>query len=114
MNLVNFRFETGADGVVLLVWDMPDRSMNVITEAVMDELEKAVDAVVADPHAATLDLVAMVRDLPTETVDEATAIAVRHGSVFPAGTFAAATERQPVAVVGDLVGQIMVEDSPGG
>ena len=62
---------------------------------------RPLDAVVADPHAATLDLVTMVRDLPTETVDEATAIAVRHGSVFPAGTFAAATEGQPVAVVGD-------------
>lgn len=62
---------------------------------------RPLDAVVADPHAATLDLVTMVRDLPTETVDEATAIAVRHGSVFPACTFAAATEGQPVAVVGD-------------
>ena len=49
MNLVNFRFEIGADGVALLIWDMPDRSMNVITESVMDELEKAIDAVVADP-----------------------------------------------------------------
>lgn len=49
MNLVNFRFETGADGVALLVWDMPDRSMNVINESVMDELEKAIEAVVADP-----------------------------------------------------------------
>lgn len=49
MNLVNFRFETGADGVALLVWDMPDRAMNVINESVMDELETAIDAVAADP-----------------------------------------------------------------
>lgn len=49
MNLVNFRFETGAEGIALLVWDMPDRSMNVINESVMDELEMAIDAVVADP-----------------------------------------------------------------
>ena len=49
MNLVNFRFETGADGVALLTWDMPDRSMNVITPQAMDELEQVVDAVVADP-----------------------------------------------------------------
>ena len=48
MNLANFRYETGADGVALLTWDMPGRSMNVITPAVMDDLEQAIDAVVAD------------------------------------------------------------------
>ena len=30
MNLTNFRFETDADGIALVTWDMPDRSMNVI------------------------------------------------------------------------------------
>src|SRR5512139_2572206 len=49
MNLVNFRFETGADGVALLTWDMPDRSMNVITPDVMNELDQAVETIVADP-----------------------------------------------------------------
>jgi 3-hydroxyacyl-CoA dehydrogenase/enoyl-CoA hydratase/3-hydroxybutyryl-CoA epimerase len=49
MNLVNFRFETGADGVALLTWDMPDRSMNVITFEVMDELEQVIDKVASDP-----------------------------------------------------------------
>ncbi len=49
MNLVNFRFETGADGVALLTWDMPDRSMNVITPDVMSELDRAVETIVADP-----------------------------------------------------------------
>ena len=48
MNLQNFKFETGADGVALLTWDMPGRSMNVITEAVMDELAQVVDAVKND------------------------------------------------------------------
>jgi 3-hydroxyacyl-CoA dehydrogenase/enoyl-CoA hydratase/3-hydroxybutyryl-CoA epimerase len=48
MNLQNFRFETGADGVALLTWDMPDRSMNVITEEVIDELAQAVEAVASD------------------------------------------------------------------
>jgi 3-hydroxyacyl-CoA dehydrogenase/enoyl-CoA hydratase/3-hydroxybutyryl-CoA epimerase len=50
MNLVNFRFETGADGVALATWDMPERSMNVITPEVMDELEKIIDTVVAEPN----------------------------------------------------------------
>ena len=49
MKLVNFRFDTGADGVALLTWDMPERSMNVITPQVMDELDAVVDAVAADP-----------------------------------------------------------------
>ena len=48
MNLQNFKFEAGADGVALLTWDMPGRSMNVITEAVMDELAQVVDAVKND------------------------------------------------------------------
>jgi 3-hydroxyacyl-CoA dehydrogenase/enoyl-CoA hydratase/3-hydroxybutyryl-CoA epimerase len=48
MNLQNFRFETGADGVALLTWDMPGRSMNVITLDVMNELEQVVDTVASD------------------------------------------------------------------
>ncbi|AWN36228.1 3-hydroxyacyl-CoA dehydrogenase NAD-binding domain-containing protein [Methylobacterium radiodurans] len=48
MNLTNFRFETDADGVALATWDMPGRSMNVITEAVMDELQQIVETVAGD------------------------------------------------------------------
>lgn len=47
MNLANFTFETDADGVAVLTWNMPGRSMNVITPEVMDELEQAIDHVVA-------------------------------------------------------------------
>ncbi|KQO71066.1 3-hydroxyacyl-CoA dehydrogenase NAD-binding domain-containing protein [Methylobacterium sp. Leaf89] len=49
MNLTNFRLETDANGIALATWDMPGRSMNVFTDAVMDELSQVVDAVVADP-----------------------------------------------------------------
>ncbi|MBS7696722.1 MULTISPECIES: 3-hydroxyacyl-CoA dehydrogenase NAD-binding domain-containing protein [unclassified Chelatococcus] len=48
MNLVNFRFEIDTDGIALATWDMPDRSMNVITTEVMDELTLIVDGVAAD------------------------------------------------------------------
>jgi 3-hydroxyacyl-CoA dehydrogenase/enoyl-CoA hydratase/3-hydroxybutyryl-CoA epimerase len=48
MNLTNFRFEIDSDGVALLTWDMPDRSMNVITLEVIDELEQVVDQVASD------------------------------------------------------------------
>ena len=49
MNLQNFRFETDPDGVALATWDMPGRSMNVITPEVMAELAAIVDAVSSDP-----------------------------------------------------------------
>ncbi|MFC5397137.1 3-hydroxyacyl-CoA dehydrogenase NAD-binding domain-containing protein [Bosea vestrisii] len=48
MNLTNFRFETDADGIATLTWDMPERSMNVITPQVMEELDKIVDKVASD------------------------------------------------------------------
>ena len=48
MTYTNFTVETDADGIALVTWDMPDRSMNVFTEEVMDELEKIIDQVVAD------------------------------------------------------------------
>ncbi|KRB58901.1 3-hydroxyacyl-CoA dehydrogenase [Rhizobium sp. Root708] len=44
----NFTVETDADGIALVTWDMPGKSMNVFTEEVMDELNAIVDAVVAD------------------------------------------------------------------
>jgi 3-hydroxyacyl-CoA dehydrogenase / enoyl-CoA hydratase / 3-hydroxybutyryl-CoA epimerase len=47
MNLTNFTFATDADGIATLTWDMKDRSMNVITVGVMDELDKVIDHVAA-------------------------------------------------------------------
>ena len=47
MNLTNFRFEIDADGIALATWDMPGRSMNVITPEVMDELSRSSTTVAA-------------------------------------------------------------------
>ncbi|MGO9237867.1 MAG: hypothetical protein ACLP4V_28665 [Methylocella sp.] len=47
MNLAHFRFETDSDGIALLTWDMPGRSMNVITPEVIGEIETLVDDVAA-------------------------------------------------------------------
>ncbi|MGB3415364.1 MAG: 3-hydroxyacyl-CoA dehydrogenase NAD-binding domain-containing protein [Mesorhizobium sp.] len=44
----NFTLETDADGIALVVWDMPGRSMNVFTEEVMRELDSIVDRVTAE------------------------------------------------------------------
>lgn len=48
MELTNFRFDIDADGIATATWDMPDRSMNVITVAVMDELDTILQRVVSD------------------------------------------------------------------
>src|SRR6202522_1635012 len=48
MNLVNFRLETDADGVALVSWDMPGRSMNVLTPESIAEISDIVDHVAKD------------------------------------------------------------------
>ena len=48
MELRNFRFDLDQDGIALLTWDMEGRSMNVITEEVMDEIDAAIDHVARD------------------------------------------------------------------
>src|SRR6185503_13887373 len=47
MTYENFRVET-ADGIAVITWDSPERSMNVFTAKVMDELGAIVEAVAAD------------------------------------------------------------------
>ena len=32
----NFKFDVDADGIALITWDMPGKSMNVIDTSVMD------------------------------------------------------------------------------
>ena len=44
----NFSFDVDADGIALATWDMPGRSMNVITLEVMDEIAAIIDRVVGD------------------------------------------------------------------
>src|SRR3954470_21678919 len=44
----NFKFDMDADGIALITWDMPGKSMNVIDTSVMDELDSLVDKVAAD------------------------------------------------------------------
>ena len=48
MNLTNFRFETDTDGIATATWDMPGRSMNVITPELMAELDQIIDTVASD------------------------------------------------------------------
>jgi 3-hydroxyacyl-CoA dehydrogenase/enoyl-CoA hydratase/3-hydroxybutyryl-CoA epimerase len=48
MNLVNFRIETDADGIALIRWDMPGRSMNVLNPEVIEEIGAFVEHVASD------------------------------------------------------------------
>ncbi|HYC26317.1 MAG TPA: enoyl-CoA hydratase-related protein, partial [Roseiarcus sp.] len=49
MDLKNFRFEVDAEGVALATWDMPGRSMNVISLDVVRELGEIVEKIAGDP-----------------------------------------------------------------
>ena len=48
MDLKNFRFETDADGIALVTWDMLGRSMNVINTEVISEIGHIVDRIAGD------------------------------------------------------------------
>jgi 3-hydroxyacyl-CoA dehydrogenase/enoyl-CoA hydratase/3-hydroxybutyryl-CoA epimerase len=48
MSLTHFRIETDSDGIALITWDSPGRSMNVLNQDVIEEISKFVDIVVAD------------------------------------------------------------------
>ncbi len=44
----NFKLDVDADGIALVTWDMPGKSMNVIDQSVIEELSAIVDKVAND------------------------------------------------------------------
>jgi 3-hydroxyacyl-CoA dehydrogenase/enoyl-CoA hydratase/3-hydroxybutyryl-CoA epimerase len=48
MTTVNFKLDVDADGIALVTWDAPGRSMNVIDLKVIEELSAIVDKVASD------------------------------------------------------------------
>src|SRR5436305_12639991 len=44
----NFKLETDADGIALVTWDIPGRSMNVLDTQTIEELGAIVDQTAAD------------------------------------------------------------------
>ncbi len=48
MTYANFKLEIDGDGIALLSWDVPDRSMNVITIKVIEELAAVVEQLAGD------------------------------------------------------------------
>ncbi|MBV8792695.1 MAG: enoyl-CoA hydratase/isomerase family protein, partial [Pseudolabrys sp.] len=43
--MANFKFDVDGDGIALITWDMPGRSMNVIDTSVMEELGTLIETV---------------------------------------------------------------------
>lgn len=48
MNLTNFKWDQDADGIVTLTWDVPKRSMNVLTNSGIADIASAADKVASD------------------------------------------------------------------
>src|SRR6476646_1561673 len=46
--VTNFKYEVDQDGIALITWDMPGRSMNVLNNDVLSELESLLDKTTAD------------------------------------------------------------------
>jgi 3-hydroxyacyl-CoA dehydrogenase/enoyl-CoA hydratase/3-hydroxybutyryl-CoA epimerase len=48
MNLTNFKWDQDSDGIVTLIWDVPGRSMNVLTGSAIAELAAVAEKVAND------------------------------------------------------------------
>ena len=48
MTYIHFKLDTDADGIALVTWDLPGRSMNVIDLKVIEELSAIVEQVACD------------------------------------------------------------------
>jgi 3-hydroxyacyl-CoA dehydrogenase/enoyl-CoA hydratase/3-hydroxybutyryl-CoA epimerase len=48
MAFVNFKLDVDADGIALVTWDMPGKSMNVIDLSVVEELARLVEQIAGD------------------------------------------------------------------
>src|SRR3989304_824765 len=49
MSWVNFKVDVDADGIALITWDSPGRSMNVFTQEVTNEIGQIIEKVATDP-----------------------------------------------------------------
>ena len=49
MSWVNFKVDVDADGIALITWDSPGRSMNVFTQEVTNEIGQIIEKVATEP-----------------------------------------------------------------
>ena len=57
MNLVNFKWNQDQDGIVTLVWDTPEKPVNVLSMAAVAELEQVAGTLKSDPALKGLVIV---------------------------------------------------------
>ena len=50
MTYENFKIDVDGDGIALITFDVPGRSMNTLTASVLKEFPAVVDQVVGDGH----------------------------------------------------------------
>lgn len=62
MKLTNFKFEVDGDGVALATFDMPDRTMNVISASVLEDLVAIADEVAGDDKIKGLVITSAKKD----------------------------------------------------
>ena len=48
MNLVNFKWDQDQEGIVTLIWDTPEKPVNVLSMAAVAELAQVADAIAKD------------------------------------------------------------------
>jgi len=48
MELKNFKWDQDADGIVTLTWDVPGRTMNVLTSTAISEIAAVAEKVASD------------------------------------------------------------------
>jgi 3-hydroxyacyl-CoA dehydrogenase/enoyl-CoA hydratase/3-hydroxybutyryl-CoA epimerase len=60
--MTDFHYAKGDDGVAVLTWDAPGRSMNVMTYEALGELEAGIDRALADPEVKGIVLTSGKKD----------------------------------------------------
>ena len=61
--MTEFHYATDADGVATITWDVPGKSMNVMTLDGLNELDAAVDKALADPEVKGIVITSGKKDL---------------------------------------------------
>ena len=84
MTYKNFKVETDADGIAVVTWDIPGKSMNVLDETTGTELAAIVEATTKD--AAVKGVVFTSGKAPSRLISAALR---GHGVRFPASEEAA-------------------------
>src|SRR5216684_731817 len=56
MKLANFKWDQDQDGIVTLIWDAPDKQVNVLSMAAIAELTQVAETITKDPAVKGLVL----------------------------------------------------------